>query len=378
MATQKAPEIQDNTFLAIAEANKARKNMVCINLEKGDRVASTASTGILSADLITGGGIQRGRIVDVFGPAGAGKTTILQEFIASFQRLKIPVVHYDPECAVDVTYAKTQGVNPQAVAMANKKRYPSYYYYQPSSGEEVYNHMGAILQRMPLIDPEKPGLPTVAFITDSLTAMVSAYFDPESEGKGGMALEPRMHSSYMKWLRGGLSSRGAVWIFSNQLRTNIGGYGAPSMEPGGKAVEYYPDYKIKITRKKIEDDKIGLAIQPFTLRTFKNKVFPPFREIDGGWLVGRGLDKAEDAKNFLKSIGKLENNRGKLRIMLKPFDKGHTSWRDFRAIAESPEFREHCFKLLQGNQVYRDYHETQQYLNYSYDQVPVVPPEVAQ
>lgn len=376
MAKQKDEATQE--LLAAAEAVMATfgeyKNVRCVSLEKGGRVENVLSTGSLILDLILGGGFQRGRIADLFGHEGSGKTTLLQEVVASAQRSNIPVVFYDFEHSADPTYMRAQSIDLEKTIKVGRKKLPAFFYVQPEAGEDVYRHMKGTLDKMPKIDPEKPGLPTVLFAIDSFAAMFSEAEDTETLGKGGLALDARMHSLWLRRMRALLKSRGGLLVLTNQLRVKFN-LRNPAMtkedEPGGNALRFYADYKVRISAKRrSEEDKGNTKImrQHIYLRTIKNKCFPPFREAENELVLGRGIDKAQDAVEFLKAIGKLKTPGGRHRILLKKFDAGKgMAWKDFRKLTESPKFRDFAFGLLRKEQCYAAYFKQSGYTNYSYD-----------
>lgn len=353
---------------AVTAAFTELKEIRPINLERGTRVGNTLSSGSLMQDLAVGGGYQRGRIVDIFGDEGVGKSTELQTLIASAQRNHVPVVHYDPETSADPVYMRAQGVDIRHKFRIMKKSVPGYYYTQPSVGEEIYRHMMWTMNRMPEFPSDQPGGPAVLFLVDSLAAMISESAD-EDTGKVTMGTNARMHSNFMPQIRARLARTGCLWVFVNQIRMKIGVmWGDPSVEPGGQAVKYYPDYKIRMRKRKVEDDKSGLKVLPFSTYTLKNKTYPPFQEALGSIVLGRGLDKAQDAHEFLTAIGRLEvKSGGKRRILLKRFDQGFMSWRDFRGVAETQDFRDYCFHLLTMDRTYTEYFKHQGFANYDYD-----------
>jgi len=157
-------------------------------------------------------------------------------------------------------------------------------------------------------------------------------------------------------------------------------HNSPETEPGGQAVKYYPDYKLRMRKRKVEDDKVGLKVLPFSVYSLKNKTYPPFQQANGSIVLGRGLDKAQDAHEFLDAIGRLEvKNKGGRRILLKRFDQGFMSWRDFRGVTETQDFRDYCFHLLTLDRTYQEYFKKQGFSNYNYDDPAaqsIAPPEV--
>jgi recombination protein RecA len=356
---------------ALVDAFARCKDIRPVNLERGSRVSNTLSTGSLMIDLILGGGFQRGRIASIFGPEGTGKSTLLQSIIASAQAKGIPVVHFDPETSADPTYMRAQGINLRHTVRCAKKSVPGYFYTQTSTGEEIYRFMQHAMNRMPEFPFEQPGLPATLFVTDSMAAMLPEAVDLE-EGKRRPGLVAKMNSDHIPLVRAHLARTGCLWVFSNQLRHKIDigpvkTAGPMVFDPGGEAVKFYPDYKLKLSPRRVESDKGGLKVLPFVAYTTKNKTFPPFQEAKGSIVLGRGVDKAQDAHEFLMSIGRLEIKGGKRRIMLKRFDQGYLAWKDFRRVSESPEFRDFCFGLLQRERVYVDYFKAQGFTNYIYD-----------
>jgi len=357
---------------AVLAAFDEYQHIKCVSLMKGGRVGNVLSTGSLIQDLILGGGYQRGRIADIFGPEGTGKTSLLNETMASAQRVGIPTVFYDTEHSADVTYMRTQGVDPEFRIKENGKSVPGFFYVQPGPGEDVYRHIAKSLQRMPDINLEKSGPPTILYAIDSLAAMFSESEDMDKQGKGGLGLDARMHSVWLRRLRNLLRSKGGLLVLTNQIRMAIN-LRNPAMnkagQPGGNALKFYADYMMRVSASRREqDDAIGVARQHLFLSTIKNKCFPPFRDAELDLILGRGLDKASDAEHFLKAIGRYEVKGAYRRIKLKKFDTGKgMHWKDFRKITESPEFREYAFEMMKDERVYGAYFKQSKYKNFTYD-----------
>ncbi|KKM78666.1 hypothetical protein LCGC14_1357700, partial [marine sediment metagenome] len=197
------------------------KEVRCVSLQKGGRVENVVSTGSLILDLILGGGLQRGRIAEIFGPEGSGKTTIMLSTIAMGQRAGTPCVFYDTEHSLDPTYMKAIGINLEFMINENGKDVPGFYYAQPGPGEQVYMHILKTLDSMRDIDPEVPGPPTILFCIDSFAAMFSEAEDLEKTGKGGLGRDARMHSLWLRQLKGRLRAKGALLFVTNQIRMKL-------------------------------------------------------------------------------------------------------------------------------------------------------------
>lgn len=356
---------------AIQEAFKNIDGLDPINLMKGRPVEDVLSTGMLMLDLVLGGGIQRGRIFTIIGSEGMGKSTMLQEIAVSAQHSDIPVAYYDPETGADPVFMRRQGVLFDKMMRIGKSRYASFSYTQPDSGEQVYRHIMQTLNRMPVVDS---GPPTVAFFIDSFAAMTSENVDEETGDGAGITPEPRMHSHFLKPIRNQLRKKGGVIIGVNQLRTQIGSYGAPEQETGGKALRYYPDYKVRVSRRK--DDKIkkdkgvdsmGVQVIPITARTTKNKSFPSWLTADVQIIPGRGVDRAYDAQSFLQAVGLMTTHGGRRRIALKGLDNKAWDLPSFRKLANRAKFREKIFKLVRTEKCYERYFDTMGYRTYDFD-----------
>ena len=362
---------------AASSAFSELKELDCVNLTRGRRVHDVVSTGSLVLDLILGGGYARGRIGTIFGPEAVGKSTLLQQLIISAQKIGIPVVYYDFEAGADPVYMRTQGIDLKyALKITRDKKtvsVPGFFYTQPDTGESVYRHMMRTLSHLPDIDS---GLPSIIFLIDSFTAMMSEETDQDTGEGGRLGAKARMHSNYLGLLSPKIRRKGAILIGANQMRTEIGSYGNPQKEAGGNALKYYPDYKVKSTRQFIKGSKEGGIIQdatnvntlPVLWRTVKNKTFPPFRSTEMRLVLGRGIDYAFDTHYFFKHLGLLEISSGRRRIMLGKFKDKLLTWSEFRRLCEFPQFRDRCFQeILKNPLVYTRYFETSEEATYFYD-----------
>lgn len=216
-------------------------------------------TGSLSLDLAIGiGGIPRGRITEIFGPEGSGKTTLCQHLVASAQAEKLRCAYIDMEHALDLEYVERTGVR-------TKELYLS----QPDTGEQALEITEALVRSGDF------GL----IIVDSVAALVPHKEVNDSDmGDAMVGLQARLMSQAMRKLAGAIKRTNTAVVFTNQLRMKIGVmFGSPETTPGGMALKFYAGLRIDLRRRELI--KIGASVigSRIKVKIVKNKVGPPFK-----------------------------------------------------------------------------------------------------
>jgi recombination protein RecA len=274
------------------------------------------STGSLGLDIALGiGGLPRGRVIEIYGPESSGKTTLALHVIAEAQKAGGVAAFVDAEHALDPIYAKKLGVDTENLIVS-----------QPDTGEQALEITDTLV-RSNAID---------VLVVDSVAALVPRAEIEGEMGDSHVGLQARLMSQSLRKLTGSISRSKCIVIFINQLRMKIGVmYGNPETTTGGNALKFYASVRLDIRRTgqiKDRDDIIGNTTR---VKVVKNKVAPPFRQVEFDIMYGSGISKTGEILDLGVKAGMVEKSGAWFSYDSTRIGQGRENAKKF--LIENPE-----------------------------------------
>jgi recombination protein RecA len=313
---------------ALAQIDRAFGKGSAMKLGSREKLEIEAiSTGSLGLDIALGiGGLPKGRIIEVYGPESSGKTTLALHAIAEAQKGGGTAAFVDAEHALDPVYAKKLGVDIDELIVS-----------QPDTGEQALEIVDTLV-RSNAID---------VLVVDSVAALVPRAEIEGEMGDSHVGLQARLMSQALRKLTGSISRSKCMVIFINQVRMKIGVmYGNPETTTGGNALKFYASVRLDIRRTgqiKDRDDIVGNATR---VKVVKNKVAPPFKQVEFDIMYGEGISKIGELLDIGVKAGLVEKSGAWFSYDSVRIGQGRENAKTF--LREHPEMADKLEKAIRG------------------------------
>ncbi len=290
--------------------------------------AEAISSGSLGLDIALGvGGLPRGRVIEIYGPESSGKTTLALHVIAESQKNGGTAAFVDAEHALDPAYAKKLGVNIDELIVS-----------QPDTGEQALEIVDTLV-RSNAID---------VLVVDSVAALVPRAEIEGEMGDSHVGLQARLMSQSLRKLTGSISRSRCMVIFINQLRMKIGVmYGNPETTTGGNALKFYASVRLDIRRTGQIKDRDEVVGNTTRVKVVKNKVAPPFKQVEFDIMYGEGISKIGEILDLGVKAGVVEKSGAWFSYDSVRIGQGRENAKKY--LKENPDVAARLEKVIRDN-----------------------------
>jgi recombination protein RecA len=315
---------------ALSQIERAFGKGSIMRLGKNQKVVEidTVPTGSLGLDIALGvGGLPRGRVVEIYGPESSGKTTLTLHVIAEAQKKGGVCAFIDAEHALDTIYARKLGVNLEDLLIS-----------QPDTGEQALEITDTLV-RSGAVD---------VLVIDSVAALT-----PRAEIEGEMGdsqpgLQARLMSQALRKLTASISRSQTMVIFINQIRMKIGVmYGSPETTTGGNALKFYASVRLDIRRIGSIKDHDEVTGNQTRVKVVKNKVAPPFKQVEFDIMYGEGISKIGELIDLGVKAGVVEKSGAWFSYDSQRLGQGRENSKNF--LKANPQLAERIEKEIREN-----------------------------
>ncbi|MGP0058306.1 MAG: recombinase RecA [Beijerinckiaceae bacterium] len=315
---------------ALSQIERAFGKGSIMRLGKGQKVVEieTVSTGSLSLDIALGvGGLPRGRVIEIYGPESSGKTTMTLHVIAEAQKKGGICAFIDAEHALDPVYARKLGVNLDDLLIS-----------QPDTGEQALEITDTLV-RSGAVD---------VLVIDSVAALTPrAEIDGEM-GDSQPGLQARLMSQALRKLTASISRSHTMVIFINQIRMKIGVmYGSPETTSGGNALKFYASVRLDIRRIGSIKDRDEVVGNQTRVKVVKNKVAPPFKQVEFDIMYGEGVSKTGELVDLGVKAGVVEKSGAWFSYDSQRLGQGRENAKNF--LKSNPVIAERIEQAIREN-----------------------------
>src|SRR5690349_13547583 len=313
---------------ALAQIDRAFGKGSAMKLGSREQIEiETIPTGSLGLDIALGvGGLPRGRVIEIYGPESSGKTTLALHAIAEAQKQGGSAAFVDAEHALDPVYAKKLGVDIDELIVS-----------QPDTGEQALEIVDTLV-RSNAID---------VLVVDSVAALVPRAEIEGEMGDSHVGLQARLMSQALRKLTGSISRSRCMVIFINQVRMKIGVmYGNPETTTGGNALKFYASVRLDIRRTgqiKDRDDIVGNTTR---VKVVKNKVAPPFKQVEFDIMYGEGVSKVGEILDLGVKAGLVEKSGAWFSYDSVRIGQGRENAKQY--LKENPEVAQRIENAIRG------------------------------